>query len=209
MSSTGTGAGGDHPLSSVSAPANVLILAPAMSDAIDVCPTVGRGDGRAETLLLVLLHGRLDSRLDVWRRRGGLPETVFVVSCEAARSVSPATTVSSIGTPGSGDGLQVTSIASPGNLAAIGRSMDRCLSGDDGGRIRVCFDSLTTLLQYVDTRVTYQFLHALLPRLGNSDAIAHFHMDPAAHDETTRRIVESLFDVTVRYDEAADEWVTP
>lgn len=208
MASTGTGAGSDPPLSSVSAPANVLVLAPAMSDVADACPTVGRGDGPAEALLLVQLHGGLESCLDVWRRQGGLPETVFVVSCEAARSVSPATTDFSIGTPDSEAGILVTSISSPGNLATIGRSIDRCLSADDGGRTRVCFDSLTTLLQYVDTRPTYQFLHALLPRISNHDAIAHFHMDPAAHDETTSRIVESLFDVTVRYDEAADEWTT-
>lgn len=204
-----TDADEDRTLASVSAPANVLLLAPALSDATDTCPTVGArdGSGRVESLLLVLLHGALGPRLDVWRRRGGLPESVSVVSCEGTRSAAAATTsTTTMPTPDGGEAIPVTSVSSPENLATIGRSMDRWLAAAAGGHPHVCFDSLTTLLQYVDVRPTYRYLHALLPRLTTGGALAHFHMDPSANDERTNAIVRSLFDATFRYDEAADDW---
>lgn len=208
MTAPETDAGKDRTLASVSAPANVLLLAPALSDAVDACPTVGNhgAPGRAESLLLVLLHGALEPRLDVWRRRGGLPESVSVVSCEGTRSAAAATTTTTMPAPDGGEGIPVTSVSSPGNLATIGQSMNSWLAAEAGGNPHVCFDSLTTLLQYVDVRPTYQYLHALLPRLTAGGALAHFHMDPGANDERTSRIVRSLFDATFRYDEATEEW---
>lgn len=208
MTAPETDAEESRTLASVSAPANVLLLAPALSDAADACPTVGTHDGTGpvESLLLVLLNGALEPRLDAWRRQGGLPESVSVVSCEGTRSAAAAATTTTMSAPDGGKGILVTSVSSPGNLATIGQSMDRWLNAEAGGDPHVCFDSLTTLLQYVDVRPTYQYLHTLLPRLTTGGALAHFHMDPGANDERTIQIIRSLFDATFRYDEATDEW---
>jgi hypothetical protein len=60
-----------------------------------------------------------------------------------------------------------------------------------------CFDSLTALLQYADLQRVYRFVHTLEGRLSSVDGVAHYHMDPAAHDEQTISTLRPLFDVVV------------
>lgn len=207
MASTGGDGTDDAPLSAVTAPANVLLLAPSMGRGQDVCPTVGTAPAGGSNLLVVLLNGPIGDRLDRWRRHEGLPDRVRVVCCEETRGATTTddgttvTTVADVPIP-------VRTVHSPASLTDLGLAIEGCLDDwtTDGARVDVCFDSLTTLLHYVDVKRAFRFLHTLAPGIRRTDGLAHFHMDPNAHDERTLAIVGSLVDATYRYDEAADEW---
>lgn len=69
------------------------------------------------------------------------------------------------------------------------------------GRIAVCFHSVSDLLQHVGVERAFRFLHVLLVRLGSVDARAHFHLDPARHDDRTVAILSGLFDAVVEVGE--------
>lgn len=197
----------DAPLSTVRAPGNVLLLAPSMSRGQDVCPTVGTAPADGSNLLVVLLNGPIASRLDRWRRHEGLPDEVRVVCCEETRGATTAadgTTVTTVADAA----IPIRTVSSPANLTALGLAIEGHLDAwaGDGTRVDVCFDSLTTLLHYVDVKRAFRFLHTLTSGIRGTDGLAHFHIDPNAHDERTLAVVESLFDATYRYDGAADAW---
>lgn len=192
----------------VQPPANVLCRAPSMSrGAAEVCPAIGHGDGR--NLLLVSLSGTPDRRLETWKRRGDLPGKVAILSVEEARgaAASAGGTSGTIGGPG-GSTVSTATVSEPGDLTGIGIKINQCLSAweDDDVRTDVCFDSVTTLLQYVDTRRAFRFLHVLSRRIQSVGALAHYHVDPGAHDEQTLATVEGLFSDVYDYDEATDTW---
>jgi len=95
-------------------------------------------------------------------------------------------------------------IADPTNLQRLGTSVSEfCQRWDDEGYdIRVCFHSLTALLEHASPEVVFQFCHVLTERLDSVDADAHFHLDPGEHPDDVLDTVDSLFDATV--DEAPD-----
>ena len=99
-------------------------------------------------------------------------------------------------------------VSSPSDLTTLGvRVTDRLddwlpATGDD--QTVVCFESISTLLQYADRQRTYEFLDAITQRIGTADAIAHYHMDPAAHDDETVARLKGLFDAVCECE--AGEW---
>lgn len=92
-------------------------------------------------------------------------------------------------------------VADPNDLTGIGIAVAEQLRDNAG--VRVCFDSLTALLQYVDADRAYTFLNSLLGHLWNADAHAHFHFNPEAHDGETVAAVTSLFDARVDIDDGS------
>jgi hypothetical protein len=50
------------------------------------------------------------------------------------------------------------------------------------------------MLQYVELDQAFRFLHVVTDRLADADAMAHFHVDPGAHDDETIETLTSLFD---------------
>ena len=191
----------------VQPPANVLCRAPSLSrGAAEVCPSVGHGDDR--NLLLVSLSGNPDRRLEVWKRRGELPGEVAVLSVEESRGAAAAGgTAGTMGGPG-GSTVSTATVSEPSDLTGIGIKINQCLSAweDDDVRTDVCFDSVTTLLQYVDTRRAFRFLHVLSRRVRSVGALAHFHVDPGAHEDQTLATIEGVFSDVYDYDEATDAW---
>ena len=192
----------------VDPPANVLCRAPSFSrGATEVCPTVGTPE--EWNLLLVSLSGDPERRLDAWRRHGGLPRKVAVLSAEQARGAVAADGTASVPDP-DGPAVSTTTVSDPSDLTGIGIKVNQCLSAweDDEVPTVVCFDSVTTLLQYVDTRRAFRFLHVLSRRVRSVDGVAHYHVDPGAHDEQTLATIEGVFSDVYRYDEETDSWST-
>lgn len=101
-----------------------------------------------------------------------------------------------------GDDVTVKSVSTPDDLTGLGITLSQALSTHDDAV--VCFDSLTVLLQYVDTETAYEFLNALTGHLYAADARAHFHLDPAAHDSRTVDALASLFDAIAEPEDG--EW---
>lgn len=191
----------------VEPPANVLCRAPSFSPAVtEVCPEIGPDGDR--NLLLVSLSGTPERRLGVWKRHGDLPRNVAVLSVEQPRGAAAAGSTGGTRGPG-GSTISTATVSEPGDLTGIGIKVNQCLSAwedDDDVRTHVCFDSVTTLLQYVDTRRAFRFLHVLSRRVQSVGALAHYHVDPGAHDEQTLATIEGVFSDVFEYDEATDCW---
>jgi hypothetical protein len=91
------------------------------------------------------------------------------------------------------------SVAEPNDLTGLGIAIAEQLRDTDG--VYVCFDSITAMLQYVETPRAYTFLNSLLGHLWDADTHAHFHLNPDAHDEETVAAITSLFDARVDADD--------
>lgn len=87
-------------------------------------------------------------------------------------------------------------VSTPNDLTGLGITIGQFLSEFDG-RVLVCFDSLTSMLQYVDVPTTYEFLHAISGQIHAAGARAHFHIDPNAHSDQDVSALASLFDARV------------
>ncbi|KAB1187468.1 MULTISPECIES: hypothetical protein [Haloferax] len=108
-------------------------------------------------------------------------------------------------TPGEdyGDGVEVMNVATPSDLRRIGILVTKVLTkwSDEDVPITVCVRSLSNLLDAVgDPQRVFRFLHILHGRVRAAGARAHFHMDPARHDEQTARTFYSLFDARLEFD---------
>jgi hypothetical protein len=87
-------------------------------------------------------------------------------------------------------------VSTPSDLTGLGISIGQFLSEFDD-RVLVCFDSLTSMLQYVDVQTAYEFLHAITGQIHAAGARAHFHIDPSAHGDQDVAAIASLFDARV------------
>ena len=138
-----------------------------------------------------------DEWLEDWRRAvGRLPERCTVVCMgESTRSAA--------GGASMGPAADVTVVGeNPEDLTGLGITLGEQFS--TGGPTVLSFDSLTALLQYVDEKLAFRFLHSLTGRVAGNDARAHYLLDPDAHDDRTVATLTELFDATVEPDE--DGW---
>lgn len=179
---------------------NVLLLGPSVGESVDAgCKhLLTAGDGDA--LLVVSFMLSPEEFVDQWTDRvGDLPADLVVVATSDA-----------FNQPGEAEDLPesvtVEYLSSPGDLTGIGmvisKYLERWHEHDRG--MSVCFDSLTTLLQYAESRSVYRFLHLITTRLASADARAHFHLDPGTQDEQTVSTITSTFQAVAELD--GDEW---
>jgi len=162
---------------------SVLVLAPGLSEGTDaVCGTLASGfDGDPADVIAVSLTRSAAEWLS--RREAYLDGDSTVRPIETGTSSHPeAATVES------SEDLTGLEIALGDPLAAF-EAADRPLT--------ICVDSLTVLLQYVDLERAYRFLHDMDVRFGQAGALAHYHLDPGAHDEATLATLATLMDAAV------------
>ena len=93
-------------------------------------------------------------------------------------------------------------IENPSDLTGIGIELSELLSGmataaDEDEHIAVCFDSITSLLQYADLQRTFRFLHVVTGRVKTVGGVGHYHLDPEAHDTQTIATLKGLFDAVI------------
>jgi len=86
-------------------------------------------------------------------------------------------------------------VDAPGDLTQLGIALGDLL--DDRERVTVCFDSVTTTLQYAAFDEVYEFLHAVTRRFRPADAHLHAQVNPLAHDEQVVAGLTTLFDARV------------
>ena len=145
-----------------------------------------------------------DQQLRRWREHAdGQPAEMGIVSVEDSTRSVAADTGGDGGLSLPGPDAPIETVSSPNDLTGLGIRITEFLSdwADNDNRTVVCFDSLTALLQYVELDTAYEFLHIITGRMASTDAFAHFHMDPDAHDEQTVEIVTGLMDAVVEVDE--------
>ncbi|MFC7140590.1 hypothetical protein ACFQMA_12230 [Halosimplex aquaticum] len=182
---------------------NLLVMCPSfMGDESRVCLELLTPAPPAEVYALsVLFTQSPGDHLDAWQRSvGSLPARSRIVSVDAdARSST---------TERDADDPTVERVTSPQNLTRLGVRITDCL--DEWGetapdrQVSVCFQSVSTLLQYVELEQVFKFLDVLTERCRASGAISHYHLDPQAHDDQTIERLVGLFDGVFEY--ADDEW---
>lgn len=168
-------------------PQSVLVLAPGFGDASDSACTDLLGAANADGVLYVGYAGDPSDRFEHYREHVGEPgsaRAVFVgeTSASAADAFDAVETVST-----------------PTDLTGVGIAVSELLA-DAEGSTAVCFDSATSLLQYVDFDTAYEFLHVVLGRLYTHDAVGHVHVDPTAHDDVVVERLSSLVDGRIETD---------
>ncbi|MFB6227965.1 MAG: hypothetical protein ABEH88_05185 [Halobacteriales archaeon] len=194
----------DFDAESVGSASNVMLLAPSPDSAgSEVCAellSVQRPS--EEDVLAVTLDVSPDEWLDRWERNVG-PErpakTSFVTVDDQTRSVAASATADSA-LPG---GMRIHTASSPTDLTGIGVRISEQLSDwdTDDNRTIVDFDSLTALLESNEQQSVFKFIHFLSGRITTADALAHYHMDPAAHEDQEIKTFESVMDAVVEVEE--------
>lgn len=190
---------------------NVLLLAPPLGESdADACGSLLSGGlSHGQNVLSVTFNQSPDARIEQWRATGGPMDPAnlgFIVVGEGVRSAAVAGPFA--GGPGPEDlGPIVKSVSSPADLTGLGIELGNFFEHwtGDGNEIRLCFHTLTTFLQYADLRTVYRFIHVLTGRVRSAGGVAHYHLDPAAHDQRTVNTLLALFDAVIERDESG-EW---
>ncbi|WP_246391930.1 DUF7504 family protein [Halosimplex pelagicum] len=193
--------------SGVDAASNILLLSPSLDSHDDeAClDLLTVTDPTEENVLSVTFTQSATDRIDLWDAHvDERPARAGIISVgEITRSASADTT----STQRPVGPLTIETVSDPDDLTDLGITLNTFLSewGDDDNQTVACFHSLTPLLQYADLQRVFRFLHVLTGRLETSDAVAHYHMDPNAHDQQTISTLRPLFDAIVDLDEDS-EW---
>ncbi|ERH10745.1 MAG: hypothetical protein J07HX64_02524 [halophilic archaeon J07HX64] len=195
---TGAGAGDEIP--DTPDAANVLLLAPVDREQSDtLCLDALSRSPPAETRVLAVTYGYSPAEfIEAWADHvGEAPAAGGVVAVGESESEFA-------------DGTwRARFVKNPGDLTGIGIQLSELLSDLAAGagpneEVVVCFDAVSSLLQYADLQRSFRFLHVVTGRVRNADSTCYYHLDPDAHDEQTMATLDSLFDSTVESN--SDGW---
>ena len=182
---------------------SVLLLAPPLDTRDEeTCLDLLTSVDTERSNVLCVTFGSPDDTVDSWRRREGveLPSRTTIVSVgEGSRSAVPDRTAAGQ----FDDQVVLEFVSDPGDLTGLGMRLTECLDrwSESETRNVACFHSLTALLQYADLERAYRFLHVLVGHFEASGTVAHFHMDPGAHDVQTVNTVKTLIDAVIEVDD--------
>lgn len=181
---------------------SVLLLASDDFAAEETCASLLSLVDPGETnLLSVTLDGHPDDRLDALRSHlGQLPsETGVIAVGETTRSAAAASSASTGPGP---TPVSIDSVADPSDLTGLAMAIGAYLDAwsETNATPVVCFHSITSLLFHAEKERVFRFLHSTTGRLQEIGAVAHYHLDPAAYDESTVNSFSALFDAVVTVD---------
>lgn len=203
----GSSSGSDTVEEAFSRSPNVLLLAPLQSRTTDhrcIDLLVPNRDP-APAVLFVTVTRPAESCIDSWREFSTTDPVEFRVLTlgDTSRRGTRSTTVS---LPDTSADVTLESLSDPSDLTRLGVTLGRNLTdmSDKGATVTVCIHSLTALLQYVSPDRLFRFLHILQQKVASLDVRAHYHLDPAAHEEQTVTVFRSLFDTVVLVTESGD-----
>lgn len=162
--------------------ANVLLAEPSIGGGRDVCTSL-LVDEASESSVLFVTFTRQAS------------DCVAQLDGESVGNIG-VITVGDTSADVDDETVVTETVSTPNDLTGLGISIGQFLSEFDN-QVLVCFDSLTSLLQYVDIQTAYEFLHAVIGQIHAADARAHFHIDPGAHGDQDVAAIASLFDARV------------
>ena len=172
------------PLAAVEGASRVLFLAPQLEASTDGHCRTHLARATDGPVLQVSFRAEPAGLVADWHEHvGDLPAEFAVVV---------------VGGPGeeirSPGGVAIRTVSEAGDLTELGIAITRSLDGFEGAGPAVCLDSLTVLLQYVDTEVAFRFIHTMGRYFAAADATVHAHLDPGAVDDRAVNSLASLFD---------------
>ena len=189
----------------VSVPSNTLVLLPHLH-AHDVGACVDLltvTDSADQNVLTVTFEETAADKARRWNETlDSSPNEFAVVDVSPADVSETATTTTENG--GETAVPTVHTVSDETDLASLGQAISRQLSNWEAtdAQTVVCFQSLTPLVEAVEPRRLFRFLHILNRRLETATAVSHFHLDPGAIDEQTIYTLVPLFDTVVDHDDA-------
>lgn len=193
----GSTEGATPDLSALSDVSNVLLLAPSLGgQGGDVCLELVSRTPPSETNVLAISYTDTPEEwVDSWTAHAGAsPIRGGVVS------------IGQGGTDVDDPSWAVKTVENPSDLTGIGIELSELLSGmataaEEDEHIAVCFDGITSLLQYADLQRAFRFLHVVTGRVKTVGGTGHYHLDPEAHDKQTLATLKGLFDAVVKVNE--------
>jgi len=191
-SDAGDGAG----VPELSGMSNVLVLIPSLrSQGKDVClDLLTRTPPEQTTVLAITYTQTAQEWIDAWTEGVGIQPARGGVASVGQSDVDV-----------DDQSWATTGVENPSDLTRIGIELSELLSqietAADDEHVAVCYNSVTTLLQYADLQCVFRFLHLVTGRIRTADGVGHFHLDPGAHDEQTLATLKGLFDAVVDIDE--------
>lgn len=175
---------------------SVLVLGPAVNAAVDDACVGHLPSGEDAYVIAVNFSPSPDVWLDRYASRA---------DADPAGVVLVTTNESAVDADAYEWPVGVEGLSTPGDLTGIGMIISKYLERwHDRGRVALCFDSLTALLQYEEPSNVYRFLHIISTRLAGAGATAHFHLDPATQDAQTVSTLRSPFEAVASFDDG--EW---
>ncbi len=188
--------------------ANILVLEPSFgSTTRGVCMDLLTDEDPPSATVLGITYRQSPSEwIDDWEAH---TETAPAQGMVLSVGDWTASTVSSGRGPDTVDRWSVEVIENASDLTGLGIELSEFLENaheaETVDRPRLCFDSLTALLQYADLKRVFRFLHVVTGRVKSANGVGHYHLDPDAHDEQTLATIKGLFDAVVEVDETG-EW---
>jgi hypothetical protein len=191
------GEGDDPDLSELAELSNVLLSAPSLGGhSGDVCDNLLTRTAPSETNILVITFTATPQEwVDDWMDSVGVsPVRGGIVSIGQADAT--------VDDPS----WAVKTVENPSDLTGIGIELSELLSGmataaSADENLVVCFDSLTSLLQYADLQRAFHFMHVVTGRVKTVGGIGHYHLDPEAHDRQTLATLKGLFDAVIEVED--------
>ncbi|WP_136716582.1 DUF7504 family protein [Halorientalis salina] len=188
--------------------ANILVLEPSFGRSTSgVCTDLLAGEDPPSATVLGITYRQSPAEwIGGWEdATGTAPAHGMVIGVGDLSDLDAA----SESAPETADRWTVESIENASDLTGLGIELSKFLEQahetDAVDRPRLCFDSLTALLQYADLKRAFRFLHVVTGRVKSANGIGHYHIDPEAHDEQTLATIKGLFDAVVDVDETG-EW---
>lgn len=181
-------------------PTSILLLAPSLEEpdnraCIDL---LSPRHPQQENVLSITVSETPDDRLAVWQHHIGdtLPKRAAIV--DAGRS----TTEDQLAASDEFPSITVDVLSDPSNLYELGMAISQYLESWEttSEQTRVCLHSITPLLGTHDQSTVHRLITALNARLTTMDAVAHYHLDPDAHDEQVIADLRPLFDTVIEHD---------
>lgn len=182
---------------------NVLILAeppaaqPACHQLTNSKPPKG------EAVIAVTLTRSVANQLEAWRDQfDKLPANAVIIAVgdtgrkalhQQPRFQHARTTTES---------LSLETVSSPADLTGLGITLTEYVTefGDRQTDSTLCFQSITTLCEYVKIQRVFQFFHVFTTHVRSESIRAHYHMNPKAHDAKHVNALKALFDAVVTLD---------
>ena len=164
---------------------NLLVIGNAMSDTRGALVDLLTGDFReTDAAVAASTNGETVDLLRELSERTGTDDRLRGIDC-------------SQGGPVADD--RISSVNSPADLTGIGMHVDRHLGefAEADYRVRLGFDSLSTLLVYSDFQPVYRFVHVITGRVSAVDGLGVFVIDSETHDEQAMNAITALFDAKV------------
>lgn len=197
---------------------NILVLSPSISGYEHVlCHTLfGRAPPEELNILKISYRQAAQRWLEEYTDAfEDLPNQIAVIGSGDFKRSAAATAPEEPRSVGANESIHLEELESPGDLTGLGILLTEYLNDfaqqkwDSGAtEMSVCFDSLTYLLQYADLQRVFRFLHVITNRITSEGALAHYHVDPVAHEPQTLGTLRALFDAVVdtTTGDTPDEW---